>query len=324
LIYSTWKRGAKIMNNDSNQYSIGVWYTIVAYLAWGFLPLYWKLLDQVPASEILAHRVIWSFVFVCLILAITSKWDTFKLECRNIFSKRNQVLSLLASSLLISVNWFIYIWAVNTEQVVEASLGYYINPLLSVLLGIVVLKERLTSWQLISFALATIGVAILAIQYGKVPWIAISLAMSFALYGLAKKITNLSSLIALTIETLLALPIALLFISSLHLGGTGSFAVSSYYITLLLIGAGVSTALPLLFFAQGARRIPLSMIGFLQYIAPTISLVLGIFIFKESFTKVHLISFIFIWAALTLYSISRTKWFVILQNKESKNKSLGV
>jgi chloramphenicol-sensitive protein RarD len=310
------------MSNNSNQYSSGVWYAIIAYTLWGFLPLYWKILDQIPSSEILAHRVLWSFVFVSLILAVSSKWPIFKEECKKIFLNRSHLLSLIASSLFISANWFIYIWAVNTGQFIETSLGYYINPLLSVLLGVIVLKERLTYWQTLSFILAAIGVAILTIQYGQVPWIALGLALSFGLYGLTKKIANLNSLIGLTFETLFVLPIALIYISSLQLAGTGALTISSPDITLLLMGAGVATALPLLFFAQGAKRIPLSMIGFLQYIAPSIILCLGVFIFKEPFTTIHLISFTFIWSALTLYSVSKTKWMTALESKARKSKHL--
>jgi chloramphenicol-sensitive protein RarD len=305
------------MGNHSNQYSSGVWYAVAAYTMWGFLPLYWKLLDQIPSIEILAHRVIWSFIFVSVIIAVTSKWTIFKAECKKIFLNRSHLLSLIASSLLISANWLIYIWAVNTGQFIETSMGYYINPLLSVLLGIIVLKERLTYWQTLSFILATIGVAVLTFQYGQVPWIALGLALSFGLYGLTKKIANLNSLIGLTFETLFVLPIALIYISSLQLAGTGALTISSPDITLLLMGAGVATALPLLFFAQGAKRIPLSMIGFLQYIAPSIILFIGVFIFKEPFTTVHLISFTFIWSALTLYSLSRTKWMTALESKKA-------
>jgi chloramphenicol-sensitive protein RarD len=311
------------MNNGSDQYVSGVWYAVAAYTLWGFLPLYWKLIDQVPASEILAHRVVWSFVFVSLILAVTSKWKAFKDECKSIFLKRTHLLSLIASSFFISANWFIYIWAVNTGQFIETSLGYYINPLLSVLLGVIVLKERLTYWQTISFVLATIGVSIITFQYGQVPWIALGLALTFGLYGLTKKIANLNSLIGLTFETLFVLPIALIYISSLQLAGTGSLGIISLDVTLLLMGAGAATALPLLFFAQGARRIPLSMIGFLQYIAPSIILLLGIFVFKEPFTTVHLISFVFIWSSLTLYSLSKTKFMIKIESKLSKGKTSG-
>lgn len=303
------------MDKSPNQYVIGVWYTVAAYTMWGFLPLYWKLMETVPASEILAHRIVWSFVFIFILLALTSKWEKLKIECKNLFSEPLQLLGVFFASVLISANWFIYIWAVNQEQVIEASLGYYINPLISVMLGIIFLREKLTIWQTISVVLATIGVLIITLKYGEVPWIALSLALSFGLYGLAKKITKLGSIIGLTFETLLVVPVAFIYLSMLHVDGTGSMSNSSVYFLFILMGAGIATALPLIFFAQGAARIPLSMIGFLQYIAPTISLLLGVFVFQESFTKTHLISFIFIWTALALYTVSKTKYMLYIESK---------
>jgi chloramphenicol-sensitive protein RarD len=176
----------------------GIWYAIAAYTAWGFLPLYWKLLNQVPAGEILAHRILWSFIFVSIVLFISGRWNRIK----EVLSIRMNQLSILAASFLISANWFIYIWAVNNNHVIETSLGYYINPLLSIVLGMVVFKERLKFWQWVSVLFAAVGVAILTIQYGNIPWIAISLALTFALYGLTKKIAkNIDSMVALTLES---------------------------------------------------------------------------------------------------------------------------
>ncbi|MDQ0337473.1 chloramphenicol-sensitive protein RarD [Caldalkalibacillus uzonensis] len=308
---------------NQKQVIIGAWYAIAAYAAWGLLPLYWKLLENIPALEILAHRIIWSFVFVALILAVSSKWPQLKKECLSICRNRKQSLALMSSAVVISANWLIYIWAVNNDRVIETSLGYYINPLFSVLLGIVVLKERLTFWQSWSFVLATIGVLIITVKYGTIPWIALSLALSFALYGLAKKIANLNAMIGLAFETLLTLPVALLYVALLHNAGNSSFGASSVSTSLLLAGAGMATALPLLWFAQGARKIPLSMLGFFQYIAPSITLCLGIFVFNEPFSKIHLISFMFIWSALTLYSLSKTKLMVQLETKLNRKKSFG-
>lgn len=308
------------MNKSPNQYVLGIWYTAAAYSMWGFLPLYWKLMESVPASEILAHRIVWSFVFIFILLALTSKWDYFKIECKNLFSNPSQLLGVLFASLLISANWFIYIWAVNEEKVIEASLGYYINPLISVMLGIIVLKEKLTIWQGIAVVLATIGVLIITLKYGEVPWIALSLALSFGLYGLAKKLTKLGSILGLTFETLLVVPVAFIYLSLLHVEGSGAIGNSSFYFLFILMGAGIATAIPLLCFAQGASRIPLSMIGFLQYIAPTISLLLGVFVFQETFTKTHMISFIFIWTALVLYSVSKTKYMLLIETKLTRPK----
>lgn len=302
--------------------TLGTIYAVLAYLMWGALPLYWKLLHEVSATEILAHRIIWSFVFVTIILALLSKWPIVKEECRAIFRNKKYMLALLASTTLISINWLIFIWAVNNDKVIETSLGYYINPLLVVLLGIVLLKERLNMWQTGSLVLATIGVVIMTVHYGYFPWVAFSLAISFALYGLVKKVVQLSPLLALAFETVLTLPIALMFVSWLHVTNAGTFGMD-VTMTWLLIGAGIATALPLLWFAHGARRIPLNMIGFLQYIAPSITLCLGIFVFHEPFSKVQLLSFIFIWTALTVFTLSKTKLFVQLEAKLLRKKMLG-
>jgi chloramphenicol-sensitive protein RarD len=300
-----------------NQVLSGTWYGIGAFVLWGVLPLYWKALDAVPSLEILAHRIVWSFVFVTILLFVSGRLK----QVKEILVKRNNRVAMLISALLISGNWFIYIWAINTEHVIEASLGYYINPLLSVALGMIVLKERLNFWQLISLFLATVGVLFITYQYGKVPWIAISLALTFGLYGLAKKVANLDSIIGLAMETLFVTPVAFIFLVYLQVTSSGSFGTITWETTLLLIGSGVATALPLLWFAQSTKRIPLSTVGFLQYLAPTISLLLGIFVFKESFTTSHVVSFGFIWLALLLYSLSNMKAMSQVQPKAFLPKS---
>ncbi|MCA1029459.1 EamA family transporter RarD [Bacillus timonensis] len=310
-------------NEQAKQHGIGVMYTTLAYLIWGILPLYWKLLDEVTAFEILAHRVFWSFVFVMMIIFVSKRLQTFSTDLKNTFTNVRALFAVSSAAVLISTNWFIYIWAVNADHIIEASLGYYINPLVSVLLGIIVLKERLLFWQSISFILAGVGVLILTFQYGQFPWIAITLAVSFGLYGLTKKLTKLDPIIGLTLETLLVAPIAFLYLAFLANNQMGSFLPASFDVKLLLIGAGIVTAMPLLWFAQGAKRIPLSMIGILQYIAPTISLVLGVFLYNEHFSKVHLVTFMFIWTALVIYSFSKTKLFIALQPKTRKKTSIG-
>lgn len=303
----------------SNESSAGIWYACAAFLTWGILPLYWKILQQVPALEILGHRILWSFLFVsCLLL---SK-GRFKNLARVISdcSQRNVVF---LGAILISANWFIYIWAVNAGRVVEASLGYYINPLLNVFLGMFVLKERLNLWQFISLLLAAAGVSVLTIQYGNIPWVALSLALSFGLYSLVKKMTSLDSLTSLTLETAFLTPLALCYLILLQVRGTGSFGVSNFYIAFLLMCSGVITALPLLWFSQGAKKIRLSTIGFLQYLSPSISLFLGVFIFKEPFTRTHLISFGLIWCALALYGLSQTSFLPRLQPGFLQSKERG-
>ncbi|MCH1627819.1 EamA family transporter RarD [Fredinandcohnia quinoae] len=306
-----------------SEYKIGVIYTSIAYIAWGVLPLYWKLIDKISAIEILAHRVVWSFVFVLGIVFLTKKGNSLIESLKFLLKNRISLVWVIASSILISINWVTYIWAVNSEHIIEASLGYYINPLISVLLGIIVLKERLLFWQAISFIIAGVGVLILTIQYGSFPWVAVTLALSFGFYGLTKKLTKLDSLIGLTLETMVVTPIALLYLLFLYRGGVDAFSSANLDVKLLLIGAGMATALPLLWFASGAKRIPLSMIGILQYIAPTISLILGVFLYHEHFSKAHLITFICIWLALLIYSLSNTKMLTSIQPKFQKNKSFG-
>ncbi|MFC4320532.1 EamA family transporter RarD [Litchfieldia salsa] len=308
---------------ESNEQNKGIMYAFSAYLLWGVLPLYWKLLDTISAIEILAHRIVWSFLFVFAIILITKKGKQLKQQLGSLIHRKKVLLGIVISSLLVTSNWFIFIWAVNSNHIIETSLGYYINPLVSVLLGVLVLKERLSFWQTVSFALAGIGVLILTFQYGSFPWVSITLALSFGLYGLVKKMANLDSLIGLMLETMIITPFALYFLISIQAKGNGTFLNTSVDQQLLLVGAGVATALPLLWFAQGARRIPLSMVGILQYIAPTISLMIGVFLFNEEFTKTHLITFIFIWSALVIYSFSKTKLMVALQPKIGKKRSIS-
>ncbi len=310
------------MNQSNyNDQRIGIISATFAYVVWGLFPLYWKLLQDVSPGEILAHRIVWSFLFMMIILLFVGKIKELGKELKYLMSHRKRLLAIGFASIIISMNWVLYIWAVNTDHVVEASLGYYINPLVSILLGIIVLKEKLTRWQIVSFILAMIGVLYMAIHFGSVPWVALLLAASFGLYGLIKKMVNLGAMIGLAIETLFITPFAILFLSFVHKDGSGSFS-TSVDTSLLLIGAGVVTAVPLLLFAIGARRIPLSMIGFLQYIAPTFMLLIGVFVYNEPFTDVHLFSFICIWSALTIYTMSKTKWFIFLETKMNTKKSL--
>ena len=283
---------------------LGTIYALLAYVLWGVLPLYWKLLEHIGAKGILSYRIVASFLFMIALLLIQKSWSTFFHTCRLLWREKKRAIALIVASLLISVNWFIYIWAVNHNHMVEASLGYYMNPLLNVLLGVVVLKERLYKWQLFSFVLATVGVVLMTIEYGKIPWVALSLACSFALYSLVKKVISVDATIGLTVETMLVTPLALIFImrsfGQLH---DASFSPTTI---LLLVGAGPATALPLLYFAKGAQHISLTLLGFLQYISPTLSLLLGVFLFHEPFTNAHVYAFSCIWTALLLFSLSST------------------
>lgn len=287
------------MKERVRQYRKGIVYTTVAFFAWGVLPFYWKALGAVPAFEILAHRILWSFVFITIVLAVRRNT-----QVKALLKDPRSRKSLLVTSALIGLNWFTYVYAVNSEHIVEASMGYYINPLVSVFLGIVILKERLNLLQIFSFVLACVGVLYLTMDYGKFPWIAVLLACAFGLYGLFKKTSNLQSLPSLMIETMLLSPLALGIIVYQASISRGSFFSISIKTDFLLIFAGVITTLPLYWFAQGAKRIPLSSVGFLQYIAPTLMLCIGVFVYNETFTRAHLISFGLIWIALVLYSLT--------------------
>ncbi|WP_281974471.1 EamA family transporter RarD [Halobacillus litoralis] len=289
-----------------NDQKSGVLYTAGAYILWGLLPIYWKLIQQIPAFEILAHRIVWSFVFMSLIVILARKRTAFIEECRYIFKSRKRILGITLASLAISINWVTYILAVNTEHVVEASLGYYINPLVSILLGMIVLKENFSKAQWLAFLLAGLGVLYMTINFGSVPWLAILLAFSFGAYGLLKKLVPLNAMFGLTIETLIVTPAALIFLFQQQSGQWSEVSILSHT-AFVVFGAGVVTAVPLLLFSAGAKRIPLSMVGFLQYIAPTIMLIIGVFLYDEPFTEVHIVSFTLIWAGLAVYTVTRMK-----------------
>lgn len=273
---------------------------IFAYIMWGVLPLYWKLFNHVPAGEILSHRVVWSFVFMGILVAIQRRWG----EMKRIMANRSQLLALTASGLLIAANWLIFIWAVNNGHVVETSLGYYLNPLLNVLLAVLFLREKPNRGQWLAIAIAGVAVLIIAIDYGRFPWVAISLAVSFGLYGLAKKKIKQDASVGLLSETAVVLPIALGY--WIYLGVVGKTTAwtlpTPMFLELLL--SGIVTALPLLFFARAAARLSLSTLGFVQYIGPTIMLVLSVFVFKESVSPVLLVGFGFIWIALIVYAMA--------------------
>ncbi len=277
----------------------GIAYTAVAFFTWGVLPFYWKALGEVPALEILAHRILWSFLFITVVLVIQKK-----VYVKRLLHDGNTRRALLLTSGLIGLNWFTYVYAVNSERIVEASMGYYINPILSVFLGIIILKERLNLLQLVAFLLACAGVVYLTLDYGRFPWISVLLACAFALYGLFKKTTDVDSMPGLMIETMLLAPIALFIVIYQTLTGRGALFSVSLGSDLLLIGAGVVTTMPLYWFAQGTKRIRLSSVGFLQYIAPSLMLLIGVFVYNETFTSAHLISFGLVWCGLVLYTIS--------------------
>ncbi|MBS2213485.1 EamA family transporter RarD [Carboxylicivirga mesophila] len=277
----------------------GYLYTFQAFLTWGLLPIYWKLLNHIPALEILAHRIFWSLIFVLLFLV----WKK-QLKLRNIFTNKKAFSTLTITGLLVGSNWGVYIYAVNVNHIVEASLGYYITPLINVALGILFLKERLNKLQLIALLLAASAVIYLTVDYGRFPWISIYLAASFGLYGLLKKMSGVDAMPALAIETLVLTPFALSYIIWGMVSGNGHLFTESFQTDALLIMAGVVTTLPLYWFGLGAKRISLTSVGFMQYIAPTIMLLLGLFIYHEGFPQEKQVAFAAIWMALAIYSYS--------------------
>lgn len=285
----------------------GILFVSGAYIIWGILPIYWRQIESISPYEIIAHRIFWSFIFMVLYILVTGRWQYLKTNLTFIFSDKKKALSLIAASLIISLNWLTYIVAVNSGHILEASLGYYINPFISILLAFFLLKERFSKGEWLAIFIVSIGVIYMSIGVGHVPWIAFTLAITFGVYGLIKKTINLDATYALAVETAVLAPFALLYI--LYLNGTGintlDFGFNSD--TVFTMGTGVVTAIPLLLFAIGALKIDLSLTGLLQYIGPTIMLVVGIFLYGESFTDTHKIAFTFIWAGLALYTILRFK-----------------
>ncbi|KIA80551.1 transporter [Chromobacterium piscinae] len=276
----------------------GVLYTVGAFVCWGLFPLYWKPLHSVPALQILCHRIVWSALFVALVLSALRQWG----DLREALRRPRQLGVFALSSTVLSLNWLIYIWAVNAGHVVEASLGYFINPLVNVLLGRLVLSERLSRPQKLAVGLAAAGVAWLTFSAGALPWIALSLAATFGLYGLLRKMAPLPSLPGLALETFLMSPLALAALLWFAWRGDGAFGHLGWQGDLLLVGAGVVTAVPLLMFAAGARRLKLATVGVIQYIGPSIQLALGVLLYGEPFGPDRALGFALIWAALLLYS----------------------
>ncbi|HSO60712.1 MAG TPA: EamA family transporter RarD [Desulfobacterales bacterium] len=277
----------------------GVLYAGMAFFIWGISPVYWKAMHQVPALEIVTHRVVWSFVFLIGLTLAQHRWDEFK----RVLKTPRTVLILTLTTLLVSCNWLLYIWAVNAGYMLQASLGYYINPLVNVLLGMVFLKERLRRPQALAVLLACAAVIFRTVSFGELPWIALTLGFTFGLYGLIRKVAPVSSLVGLTVETLLLTVPGIAYLAALEGQGAGALFHGSRSLDALLIGTGVITAVPLLFFNLGARRINLSTVGLMQYIAPSGMFLLAVFVYGEPFTVVQLWTFALIWAALAIYSI---------------------
>jgi chloramphenicol-sensitive protein RarD len=275
----------------------GIWNGIAAYTLWGFFPIYWKWLHQVPAIQVIGHRISWSFILLIVVILLTKQWKDFRLVA--LTSKTLGIYSIAV--VLLTVNWLVYVWGVISGFIVEASLGYFINPLLSVLLGVIFLRERLRLAQWIPVALAAAGVVYLTTVYGRLPWIALTLAFSFGLYGFVKKLAPLGSLYGLTLETGIAFPLAVIYLVFVEWNGTGAFLHADMRTNILLISAGAVTIIPLLMFASAARQIPLTVVGLLQYITPTLQFLIGVFVYKETFDQAHLIGFGIVWVALIIF-----------------------
>jgi chloramphenicol-sensitive protein RarD len=268
-----------------------------AYIIWGLLPIYWKALEQVPAKEILCHRVIWSMGFTLLLILVLNRGRLFFDHLRS----RKTMLRVTVSGCLLAVNWLIYIWAVNSGHLVETSLGYFINPLIAVLLAVFILGERLRKGQVLAVCIAFLGVVYLTWSYGRVPWIALSLAISFGLYGLMHKLTRLGTVEGLALETVPVFLPALGFLLFLEHNQSAAFLADGPAVSLLLAFTGVATSIPLLLFGYAAKNIELSRLGLLQYISPSINFVLGLAVYHEYFPADRFIGFSLVWTALLVY-----------------------
>lgn len=293
------------MQETNTKYGLSLGF--VAYILWGFLPIYWKLLETFRADVVLTHRIIWSFIFMILFIVFTKKTDLFIAECKNLFKEKKKIFYIVFASILISANWLIFIWAVQNDYVVQASLGYYINPLINILLGVIFLQEKLSNAQKLSFVLAAIGVTFLTLSYGVFPWVSLSLAFSFGFYGLFKKLVQIDSAFSLIIETFFVTPIALVYLFLVFGAGLGITQTHTSIEIGLLLFSGIATAVPLLLFGYAVLHLPLSLAGILQYIAPTMMLFIGVFLYKEPFTFAHFITFLCIWIALILFVSSSFK-----------------
>lgn len=277
---------------------LGVIYGLAAYLTWGSFPVFFKALAGAAPLEIVCHRIFWSVVFLVTIVTVRRQLGQILLTISNL----KTLLTLCGSTLLIATNWLVFIYAIQHDEVLQSSLGYFITPLISILLGFLFLRERLNRWQLLSVLLALAGVLNLTFHHGQVPWIALVLATSFGLYGLLRKVAKVEALIGLTVETLLLGPFALAYLVYLATGQNGAFLTGSLRLDLLLPLSGVVTAIPLLLFVAAARRLQLATIGFLQYITPSLHFALAVGLYNETFTRGHLLSFVCIWIGLGVYS----------------------
>jgi chloramphenicol-sensitive protein RarD len=289
----------------------GILASIFSYVIWGFFPIYFHALSSVPAEQTTSHRVVWSFLFIMLVILIRKEFKSFIAS----LTWRRIGIYFMAGALL-AINWGTYVWAVGQGRVVETSLGYFINPIVSVLLGVIFLHEKLRRWQWVVVVLAFLGVAYITYSYHQLPWISLVLAFSFALYGLIKKLAPLGSLHGLALETMMIFIPAFVILVVAQANGSGAFGHTTPMINVLLWLTGIVTAIPLLLFSVGAKNVPLSTIGILQFIAPTIQFLLGIYLFHEVFTVSHLYGFIVIWLALIIFSVESYIYYRKMSGRE--------
>jgi chloramphenicol-sensitive protein RarD len=287
------------IKSQNTEAQIGIGYALLAFSAWGFIPIYWKLLNTVPSMEILTHRMVWSVFFLLGLLAVQKRLGEF----RELFHSPKYIFMLLGTATLLGGNWFVYIYGVNTNQVIETSLGYFISPLLVILLGAVFLRERLNIWQVVAVGFAALGVLNFIWNFGSLPWIALSLAFTFSFYGLFRKKIPVKPLVGLLMETALLAPLAAILIAFWEVDGTGHFG-TAWMTDFLLFGGGVVTSLPLLWFINAGKRLRYSTIGFFQYLTPSIQLAIGVYLYNETFTTTHAVTFGLIWTGLIIYSIN--------------------
>ncbi|WP_332645434.1 EamA family transporter RarD [Lysinibacillus sp. 54212] len=283
----------------------GMVFAFLSYAIWGIFPMFWKLLQHVDSMELLAGRIIWSFVFTTIFVLIIGQLKYLRQDLLFLWRNKKQFFSLIAASFFISINWFTYIWAVTHDHVLESSMGYYINPLISVLFGMLFFKEKLSRATILSVIMASLGVLIIAVNYGQVPWTSLLLALSFGIYGVLKKKIELDATRGLAIETLFILPFALIYMLYLYGKGTVAFLHIDITTDVLILVSGILTAIPLVLFAKGAQKIPLYLMGFIQYVSPSITFVLGVFLYKEPFSNIDLLAFSCIWIALLIFSLSK-------------------
>ncbi|MEK4130110.1 EamA family transporter RarD [Solibacillus sp. FSL W8-0474] len=285
----------------------GILFAMGAYFMWGIVPLFWKQIDHVGSMEILVGRVIWSFVFTALFILIIRQYKETIADIKILWKNKKNFILLFIAAVVVSINWGIFIWAVNNEHLLQASLGYYINPLISVLFGLIFFKEKISKATTVAVLIAAFGVGYQAFLGGTIPWVSLALALSFASYGVIKKKIPLDATRGLAIETLFILPIAI--ISYIYLMQTTEIAFMhvDWKTNLFLIGSGIVTAIPLIFFAKGAQKIPLYLMGFIQFLSPTISLLLGIFLYKEPFTTTEFVTFLCIWLAVFIFSAAKVQ-----------------